>query len=651
MRSADPVLVEPRTASRRDTPPRVLGRTAHLVLVVLLALATTLGLELAHPSTADAATGPTVVDGGGTVSVSTFEVLLPGARDDTAGSSALKYGLTVFTTAQPAPLPAGSSVSATLVYDAGFGTWKIAGDGRMTFDTKGVTGTRSVRYRITDAAGLTAEGLQTVVVTAGAGGDRFSTSQGVSLTLDLLANDKPGRDADGSPGTIDRSSLRWRAAQGAPVTVSADGLVVTFPKIGVFTIDATTKLATFAPDPAYVTINDSYALYYTAQDTTRTADGGVEHHPITGQVTWTVTGDQLRITERVSPDEVFHVGDTLTWTTTITNAGTTPLAGLALTHALGARILTQTCTPVALGGTVPAGTSTTCTATSRVGQQDFDAEASGGSDTVVATATTTAGGQTIPLRTQNGASTALPITQGLTLTGTASPATVSTVGQQVDYTFVVKNRGNRSIRDLVVSDSTPGVTALVCAPVALGGTLGDARTTTCRATRTVTAADLRTAALTATAKATAVPVAGTHTTAVNAAVTVTTRVPSPSSGTADPVPPSNGPTSAADTASTVAGQPVVVDVLANDHPGSASVPLVGSSVRLRTSAALPAGSVLYGDAKTLKVAGRGVFLVSGTGQITFVPLGTATGPVPVVGYQVADANGATARSTLTVTVR
>ena len=67
-------------------------------------------------------------------------------------------------------------------------------------------------------------------------------------------------------------------------------------------------------------------------------------------------------------------------------------------------------------------------------------------------------------------------------------------------------------------------------------------------------------------------------------------------------------------------------------------------------AALPAGSALYGDAKTLKVAGRGVFLVSGTGQITFVPLGTATGPVPRIGYQVADAAGHTARSTLAVTV-
>jgi hypothetical protein len=260
-------------------------------------------------------------------------------------------------------------------------------------------------------------------------------------------------------------------------------------------------------------------------------------------------------------------------------------------------------------------------------------------------------GQTLTLRAKAGATTATRITQGLSMTATTSPGTVSAVGQTIDYTFTVRNRGNRSLRDLVVSSSSPGVSALVCAPAALGGSLGDNTTTTCRATRTVSAADLKATSLTATAKATAVPVTGYpyHAHAANVAVTVTVWV----KGTPPviPTPPvGSGPTATADSASTTVGHPVIVDVLANDHPGAPTRPLVGSSVRLRTSAPLPAGSALYGDAKTLKVAGRGVFLVSGTGQITFVPLGSATGPVPTVGYQVADVNGATARSSLTVAV-
>ena len=111
------------------------------------------------------------------------------------------------------------------------------------------------------------------------------------------------------------------------------------------------------------------------------------------------------------------------------------------------------------------------------------------------------------------------------------------------------------------------------------------------------------------------------------------------------------PTARPDTASTTVGHPVVVAVLRNDAAGDARVPLVGSSVRLRTAPGLPAGSVLSGDAKQLVVAGRGTFLVAGDGEITFVPLGTSTGAVPAVGYSVADANGTTARSTVTVTVR
>ena len=238
----------------------------------------------------------------------------------------------------------------------------------------------------------------------------------------------------------------------------------------------------------------------------------------------------------------------------------------------------------------------------------------------------------------------------MSLTASTTPATVSQVGQTVDYTVTARNKGNNSLRDLVVSSSSPGVSALVCSPVPLGGTLGDSQSTTCRARRTVSAADLATSGLTATAKATAVPVGVSHPTAANAVATVTTPVTVSGPG-APAVPPSTAaPVATPDSASTTVGRPVVAGVLANDRPGSSDVPLVGSSVRLRTVDPLPSGSALAGDAKTLKVAGRGVFLVSGTGQVTFVPLGTATGAVPTVGYQVADANGTTARSTLSVTV-
>lgn len=62
----------------------------------------------------------------------------------------------MFPASQLSSLPAGSALSDKVLFYSGFGAWKIAGDGRMTFDTiSHVTGTRSIRYRITDAGGLT----------------------------------------------------------------------------------------------------------------------------------------------------------------------------------------------------------------------------------------------------------------------------------------------------------------------------------------------------------------------------------------------------------------------------------------------------------------------------------------------------------------
>jgi CshA-type fibril repeat protein len=111
------------------------------------------------------------------------------------------------------------------------------------------------------------------------------------------------------------------------------------------------------------------------------------------------------------------------------------------------------------------------------------------------------------------------------------------------------------------------------------------------------------------------------------------------------------PTARADTATTAVGRPVVVPVLDNDAAGATPVPLVATSVELRLTDGLPIGSALSGDTRTLTVAGRGVFLVAGDGDVTFVPLGTRTGTALTVGYSVADTNGTRSRSTLTVTVR
>ena len=96
--------------------------------------------------------------------------------------------------------------------------------------------------------------------------------------------------------------------------------------------------------------------------------------------------------------------------------------------------------------------------------------------------------------------------------------------------------------------------------------------------------------------------------------------------------------------------PVRVPVLDNDAPGTPRRPLVASSLRLRSTSGLPAGSAVSPDGHVLVVAGRGTFAVSGDGTLTFYPRAGTSGTLPPVRYDVADVNGTRALSTVTVGV-
>ena len=110
------------------------------------------------------------------------------------------------------------------------------------------------------------------------------------------------------------------------------------------------------------------------------------------------------------------------------------------------------------------------------------------------------------------------------------------------------------------------------------------------------------------------------------------------------------PAASDDVASTVFGRAVDIRPVANDHAGAASAPLVPSTVRLRLTAGLPAGSQLSPDATVLTVAGSGQFVARPDGVVTFTPAAGFTGRVPAAGYQVSDANGTPALASITVTV-
>ncbi len=87
--------------------------------------------------------------------------------------------------------------------------------------------------------------------------------------------------------------------------------------------------------------------------------------------------------------------------------------------------------------------------------------------------------------------------------------------------------------------------------------------------------------------------------------------------------------------------PQSVDPFRNDAPGAPGVPLDRDSLRLLDAE----GRV----AERVRIPGEGVYTVEG-GRIVFTPVPGFTGPATPVGYQIADVNGTTARSTYTPTV-
>ena len=461
------------------------------------------------------------------------------------------------------------------------------------------------------------------------------------LTVDVLSNDDPPPGA-----TWDRSSVCLVLVGGCLKTYDVDGFRWSVEAQGTLRHHQASRFG--GVGGIEYQVRDSRGTAWRSRVDLSTG--------LTAQGSGTPPADgprpRLKVTQAVSPTTFDHAGQVLTWTSLVTNFGDVPLPVKVTDDSFSVSV--RTCAPVANLGTLAPGASTTCTATSTVRQDYLDGH-NDRSDAVRVGATSTADGQRYRTSASATATSTAVQNPGLALTATASPTTVATEGQTVGYTFVARNRGNVTLRDLIVSAPFPGLSALVCAPVPLGGELAPAQTTTCRADRTVGRAQLGAPTLTDTAKATA----RTYTRAWNAASSVTLRTTAVPSVPGEPVP-APGPVARPDTVATRVSRPVVVAVLGNDSTGSPQVPLVGSSVRLRLTPDLP-DPTLYGDAKTLVVPqgqpgpftpapGGGVFLVSGRGEITFVPIGPGPTPQLTVGYQVADANGATARSTLTVTV-
>lgn len=594
------------------------------------------------------ASAPKATDDTATVVAGGPMTLLAGATNDApaqSGGPALDPSRTVLVGGTPDPAYGEKAVTTAE------GRWWVQADGSVRFQVGSGPGgtTAQVGYRVYDLAGRSAVGQLRVPVLAGpadAGSILVvTTRQDRPVDADVLATADAGLDTTGDPTTFDPRSVRLTSVwprQGYAVTYLATRLRIRIGDVGDFlVVDGRIR---FTPAPGFS--GGTPAITWTASTYAGTSAVG----RVSTTVARTTSGSPAPA--RSGPVAVADRAVTTSQIEVSLNAGLNDLAGPDPLDG------TTVAFPRDQLGRLPAG--------SVIAEVDGEQRLTVPGEGEYRTYRTTDDGNVWfrPADGFVGAVTPVDYTIADTAgrTGRAT-LTVSVLPGATARADVASTRQGRSVRaNVLLNDDAGGAPQtgtnpgwldprLTMAGLPDGSTLDAEGVSlvvpgqgvyTVNPTKTVTFAPEPRFRGTATPVTLAlrdrVPVAYADPAIVEATSTLTVTVLG-----ADPV-------AKPDTRVTAPGEPLVVPVLANDTSGSPVVPLVGSSLRLRLASGLPTGSTLSADAKTLVVAGRGTFLAAGTGDVLFVPLGTTTGAVPSIGYQVADVNGTTARSTLTVTV-
>ena len=182
------------------------------------------------------------------------------------------------------------------------------------------------------------------------------------------------------------------------------------------------------------------------------------------------------------------LNDTLTYQFVVTNDGTVTLTNVSVTDPLPG-LSALTCVPVA-GSALAPGETMSCTATYSVAQADVD---NGQIDNTATASGTPPSGP--PITIDDPETVAVPQTPSIVLTKTLFANADEdgsgdiTLGDTLTYRFIANNDGNVTLDVVTITDPLPGLSALVCVPLA-GASLAPTETMTCTASYSVTQADV-----------------------------------------------------------------------------------------------------------------------------------------------------------------
>ncbi|MFE7563704.1 DUF6923 family protein [Kitasatospora sp. NPDC057500] len=220
------------------------------------------------------------------------------------------------------------------------------------------------------------------------------------------------------------------------------------------------------------------------------------------------------------PDELV-LGETITYKFEVKNTGNVTLKDVKVTEGefTGTGTPPVATCPAAEAASLAPGATMTCTATYTVAQADVDA------GSIKNSATTTGTPPTGPPPVSPPSEVTVPAPSDPKLTVVKSASTGKLVaGEQLTYTFEVKNTGNVTLTDVKVTEGAftgSGTLSPVTCPTAEAASLAPGATMTCTAGYTVTQADVDAGSVKNSATATGTPPTGPPPVSPPSEVTIT----------------------------------------------------------------------------------------------------------------------------------
>lgn len=215
---------------------------------------------------------------------------------------------------------------------------------------------------------------------------------------------------------------------------------------------------------------------------TATAAGTYKDAPVSGTANATVNAAKLTLDKSASPSLYQAAGTLISYNFTLINPGLVDLTGITITDPTLTSLGISISCPAT---TLAAGASMVCTASYTTTAADIAAL-----KTIVNTAQASGlAGTTSVLSNQDSATViaqapAEPVQNSMTITKSASTSSYSAAGVVITYTFTVKNTGDGTINNIVVTDSVLGTISGCATSLATGAS------TSCTKTYTTTQADL-----------------------------------------------------------------------------------------------------------------------------------------------------------------